>query len=210
MAINYDFYKTSGALAGDKEQWHVRPTDNGTTTTDELFEYIEKATTLSRADLKAAVEALAAHMARQLSEGRRVHIEGLGHFAISMTGKITTDQNGEPHLRNAAVRDILFRPDESLKGRLAATSFSSKHHRGQHSAGISQDDIIEALPMLAAEKGFFNVAEFRRHFHLTQTTAHRHLKRLCTEGYIIREGSRNCALYRPAADKEEAQTPGES
>lgn len=109
MAIHYDFYPNSGIA--DEGQWHVRALESETVEAPTLFERIEQRSTLTQADMKGALSALVAGIAEALKDGNRVHLEGLGHFSVSIKGKVVTTEDGALRLDKAGVRSILFRPD---------------------------------------------------------------------------------------------------
>ncbi len=194
MAIEYDFYKSAGIIE-EEEHWHVRLVNNGTATTDDLIGSISHATTLAPADLKAAICALTSGIAANLSEGRNVHIEGLGYFSPAISGEVKKDKNGRLALRHAKIRTVNFRPEKDFTRMFHGVSFSSSRHRGNASAAVDEEKLPEVLSGLCGEKGYFTAAEFRRALHLTYATANRWLRKLREEGVIKNTGSRNLALY---------------
>ncbi len=201
MAINYDFYKSGGIFAAE-EQWHVRLVENGTTETAEIMEHIERATSLTVADLKGAIEALAGQIADNLAGGRSVHIDGLGHFSLSIGGEVVQDEEGKLRLKHAAVRSVNFRPEAALMRRLDGATFTVKQHRGRRSADVDETTLPTTLAALCRERGHFTVNAFRQTLGLTRTTAHRLLHRLCDEDRIENIGSPRFALYRLKSEAE--------
>ncbi len=204
MAINYDFYKTTGVLAAD-DKWYVRAVDNGTAETEELMQYIQEGTTLTTSDLKGALDALAVQIRRQLADGRNVHIEGLGHFSLSIGGEVTTDSKGRLRLKQPAVRTVNFRPDAGLLRHLSNASFTSSAHRGRHSEAVSEAELPAAIDRLCATTGHFTAAQFRKALRLTSSTAGRLLRRLCSEGRLVNIGSRSFGLYCRAEQAAESE-----
>ncbi len=196
MAINYDFYETTGHFAGEEKQWHVRVVASGTVQTEEMMERIERSTTLTKADLKAALGAFVEQIGSHLADGKNVHIEGLGHFSLSIGGEVQQTEEGKLRLRNAAVRTVNFRPESALMHCLSRAKFTSSAHRGRQSAAIDEAQLPLLLADLSKEKGHFTTQEFQKAFHLTASTARRHLLRLCAEGGIENIGSPRFALYR--------------
>ncbi len=200
MAINYDFYKTTGVF-GTEEKWYPRIVDNGTVETEDMMQHIETATTLTMPDLKGALTAFISHITRHLEEGRNVHIDGLGHFSLSIGGEVVQDEEGKLRLKQPSIRSVNFRPEPDFMRRLNRATFTSKSRRGRHSAGVDETKLPSILTALCAEKGHFTSQAFQKALHLTHSTAHRHLSRLCAEGVIENIGSPRLALYRMKGQK---------
>ncbi len=200
MAIHYDFYKTTGHYADEKNPWHVRIVRNGKTETDEMMERIEKNTALTVADLKGALDAFVSQIAENLEDGRTVHIDGLGHFSLSIDGEVQETEDGKLRLKHAAVRSVNFRPEPSLLRRLSSATFTSKDHLGRHSAALDEAELPATLAALCEKKGYFNTRDFRKAFDLTHTTAQRRLQSLCAACVLENIGSPRYALYRLKAE----------
>ncbi len=195
MAINYDFYKPAG-IFDDAEVWHIRAVNNGTVETEEMIERIAHATTLTRADLKAALSALAAEATEHLREGKHVHIEGLGYLSPSIGGEVDKDKNGQLRLQQAGIKTVRFRPETALMDALQDVSFTSKHHLGTQSATIADEHLPAMLTQLSEQKGHFTAQDFRIALHLSDTTARRRLKQLIANGVIKNIGTAKYALYK--------------
>ncbi len=196
MAIHYDFYKTTGHYADEKKPWHVRLVRNGTTETEDMMQRIEEGTTLTISDLKGALDAFVSQIVQSLEDGRTVHIDGLGHFSLSIGGDVVQTEDGKLRLKRAAVRSVNFRAEPSLLRRLSSATFTSKDHRGRRSAAVNETELPAVLAALCEGKGYFTSRDFRQALHLTSTTANRRLRGLCDEGVIENVGSPRFALYR--------------
>ncbi len=200
MAVNYDFYKTGGALAKGKEKWHVRVVENDTTRSEEMTAAIEEATSLTVADMKAALEAMKQFVARQLKSGRRVRIEGLGYLSLAMDGEVVRDKENRLRLKNPHVRTVKFQPEAELMHLLHNTDFTSQYHRGRTSANLDEEALHEAARLLTERKGFFTFKEFCAETALTRSTARRRLNKLQDEGHVGNIGRPNVGLYRYTAE----------
>jgi predicted histone-like DNA-binding protein len=86
MSLHYDFYENPVSKDSDKRpKLHARVVTEGTMTTDQLAQYIHEVCTLSTADVKASLIALVEVMAGELASGRRIHLEGLGYFQLTLS-----------------------------------------------------------------------------------------------------------------------------
>ncbi len=195
MAINYDFYKTTGAL-NENAKWFVRPVGNTTVGTDEIIREVVKSTTLTEADLKAALSAISEHLSRHLKTGRNVHLDGIGHFSISIGGRIECDKNDRPRLKNAKIRSVNFRTAPALQNSLRGATFTAAGHKGHHSSSYNEAELMAVVEKLCRQKGQFTRAQFAQALNIAPSTAYQRLKRLCAEGKIVNAGTRAQSLYR--------------
>ena len=75
MTVAYKLLKTGGKLPKNKDL-RIVVHENMTVGMDRMGKNIEKATTLTTADLTGSLDALKAEIAYQLMEGNRVHLPG--------------------------------------------------------------------------------------------------------------------------------------
>ncbi len=73
MTVAYKLLKTGGKLPKNKDL-RIVVHENMTVGMDRMGKNIEKATTLTTADLTGSLDALKAEIAYQLMEGNRVHL----------------------------------------------------------------------------------------------------------------------------------------
>ena len=77
----------------------------------------------TKADVKAVVEGLSHLLARRLSSGTSVHLEGIGYFSVGITAPTFSDPS-EINARQIKVRTVDFRPEKKLIEEIAQkTSF---------------------------------------------------------------------------------------
>ena len=194
MAIEYDFYKTHGALA-DKSPYHVRTVDHDTVDTETLIKRIQQGTTLTIPDLKGAISALSQEITHHLKEGRKVYLEGLGYFSLSIDGEVVTDKNDKLHLKNPRVRTVKFLPEEQMMKQMGELSFSCQGHKGRHSQPQSETSIAEAIQQLLAEKPVFTARDFFKAANVTSATGYRILKKWVAERKIQNIGTPTHQLF---------------
>ena len=194
MAIEYDFYKTHGALA-DKNSYHVRTVDHDTVNTDMLIQHIQQGTTLTVPDLKGAVSALSQEIIKNLQEGRKVYLEGLGYFSLSIDGTVVRDKNDQLRLKSPRVRTIKFQPEEQVMKQMSDLSFSCQGHKGQQSKPQDEASVNRVIAYLLKEKPIFTAREFFAAAQVTSATGYRILKKLVAEGKLTNVGTSRNKLY---------------
>lgn len=84
MALKYEFYRNPNCATTNKKRYHARIVPNGRISTDRLAKEIQKESSLTVADVKSVLIALADKMAEHLGDGRKVHLEGIGYFQVNL------------------------------------------------------------------------------------------------------------------------------
>ena len=194
MSIEFDFYKTNGALA-HQDAYHVRVVDNITVSTETLISRIQQGTTLTRPDLEGAISALSQAIINELKEGRKVHLKNLGYFSLAIDGKVDTDKNGQLRLKSPCVRTVKFKPEEQFMKQMGNVSFSCRQHKGRHSQELDDAKITQIIEQLLNDKAFFNARDFCRAAHVTTSTGYRILKRLQDAEILQNIGSPKNKIY---------------
>lgn len=194
MAIHYDFYPNSGIA--DEGQWHVRALEGETVEAPTLFERIEQRSTLTQADMKGALSALVAGIAEALKDGNRVHLEGLGHFSVSIKGKVVTTEDGALRLDKAGVRSILFRPDRSFLQRLSTADFIRNSKQGRHSPAVSDEVVLAAIGQLEESGQAATCKTLSQRLRMAPATTYRRLQSFQERGLVQRSFVGSTAVYR--------------
>jgi predicted histone-like DNA-binding protein len=87
-----------------EDKWWFRIAPVRTRTLKEMVQHIEDASSLTRGDVLAAVEALVAQLRRALVQGESVRIDGLGTFRLSAQGLADThDARLDPQQLNVTL-----------------------------------------------------------------------------------------------------------
>lgn len=195
MSINYDFYKRTGHLAEAGETHFVRPISRGVIETDEVAAGIERASSLTEADVKATLLAVADRLVRALHDGYTFHLEGVGYFSPRIDGEIARNAEGALRLRNAAVSGINFRPEKRLLAKMSGARFTSAEHAGRHSHPLTPDGLLDVARRLTADGNFFTPTQFSAAAGLTRTQAYTRLQRAEQDGLLRNIGTPYRKLY---------------
>lgn len=199
MAIKYSWYENPNASGEENDQdrgLHPRPIMNGKTTMKQLCREVQHSSALSVGDVMNAIDNLTRICGRDLSEGREVHIEGLGYFAptLETVGKVT--RSTKQKYRKVRLKGISFRPDAKLKRMVdEAKMYTSKY--ANHSARLSDEEIDKRLTDHFARHDALTRFEFERLCSMTRSTATLHLRRLREAGKLKNVGRPQQPVYRP-------------
>lgn len=81
MPIEYAIYeKPSQGENEEGNNYHVRLVPGGTITTKKFAKEIEVSTSMTKGDVTKMFSIISQLLSQYLSDGKRVHIEGLGYF----------------------------------------------------------------------------------------------------------------------------------
>ena len=186
MAILFEWYETpvpnNETDETEKTTIHARITLNGKVGTDEIRRKIQKRSSLTETDVSAVLDALSHVMGEELSEGRQVHLDGIGYFYPTLKSE----------------KGIKFRADRALKDEVGNVKLKNFRHSG-HSGKLSDVEIDMRLKAYFAEHQLMTRADFQRICGFMRSKAAEHLKRLNAEGKIENIGRKTQPIYVPAA-----------
>ena len=196
MSILYEFYRNPESPESKKKRYHARVVPAGRISTDQLAEEIQKESSLTVADVKSVLIALADKLGEHLGEGRKVHLEGIGYFRLTLSAPSDITPTNM-HRQRISIKAVDFRADTSLKKDLAE---NAQFKRTEHKHRSALLDVYEIDALLV---DFFETNQYltRRRFEqlcdFTPSTAARHLKRLLDEGRLKNTNTKQSPVYEP-------------
>lgn len=196
MSLRYDFYENPSRKDSTKPpKLHTRVVTSGTTDTHRIIEYIHSVSTLTSADVKASLISLIEAMANELASGRRVHLEGLGYFQLTLSSPPVRSPK-EIRAESIRVKSVAFRPEASFKKRFRGLPVKRAKIK-QHSDRRSALEIDELLKSYFLNHPHITRRSFCSLCGFTESTGKRHLRQLVADGKLHNIGYRNFPLYEP-------------
>lgn len=196
MGLEYDFYQNPIPKGSNrKPRLHARVVTNGTTTTEELARAIQDRSSLTTGDVKGVLDLLSNLLIHELSYGRRVHIEGLGYFQLTLEcPPVKTEK--DIRAESIKVRSVVFRAEEALKDRARGISVKRvrRKHKSKKYSDIEVDGLLTSHFM---DNDFVTAYDFRRICGFTPATAGRRLRKLVEDQKLSRLGHRRSSIYVP-------------
>lgn len=153
---------------------------------------------LSAGELEHTLDDLQRVMLHEMEMGKAVCQPGIGTFRLSLKGDIEMI-DGRYHGCDVRVAGINFQPDRKLRSK--AMSFSVNQEPYGQAFDTEDDDINQRLTALFANHDTVTHKDVRHALELT-LTPHRIsalLKRLVSEGRLLREGTGCQTRYRAAS-----------
>ena len=196
MSAEYDFYKNPIPKGSNrKPRLHARIVPRGTVDSDMLAEEIHDASSLTPGDVEATITMLSKMIIRNLKEGNRIHIKGLGYLEMTLQCPAIKDPK-EIRAESIQFKSVAFRPEIGLKKELSTTRFVRAVYK-KHSKNRSAAEIDELLTRYYSTHESIARQECQQLCGFTKGTANRRLAELVKEGKLKKEGLHKFPVYAP-------------
>ena len=188
MAINIEWQVKPPGKHDSKPQMFPRITDSEIVNEQQLAELVASHGTLSRGNVKTALNDLAEVIAGLLKEGKTISIPSLGSFKLSIGTDSEIPPDSDRRMQNIIVRGVNFQPDQELLDAIGKPTFLWKPTTGVAIAPTLEQIIPQLLIYFNAHDSITR-DEFERIFGLKRTTAYMRLKELKEMGVIQTVGN---------------------
>ena len=196
MSIQYEFYRNPNSQGTNKKRYHARVVPAGRISTDQLAEEIQKESSLTVADVKSVLIALADKLGEHLGEGRKVHLEGIGYFQVNLQCKEEVRTMHAVRSENIEFKSVSFRADNDLKKTLKEQKIQRSRLK-PHSMPMTEQQIDMKLTEHFAQKPIITRREFQILCLQVKPTACRILRKLVEEGKLKNISTQQNPVYVP-------------
>ena len=196
MSIQYEFYRNPNSQGTKKKRYHARVVPAGRISTDDLAEEIQKECTLTVADVKSVLIALADKMGEHLGEGRKVYLEGIGYFQVNLRCKEEVRTMSGIRSENIEFKSVSFRADIDLKKNLQNQKIRRSRNK-PHSMPMTEKEIDEKLTKHFASNPILTRRDFQFLCIQMKPTACRILRKLVEEGKLKNISTPRNPVYVP-------------
>lgn len=197
--IYFDLQKINNLSADNDSCYYPVVANPGKVTFAQLSDQIAHANTCTKADIEGVVSALVEAIVSHLSSGSRVEVKGLGSFYVKPTCDIpiryTDDKNIARHIR---VGQINFMPAKTLLTALEQVKFHRTSHPAPQRPTHTDEEIMALWQQYVEQSGERLVTRraFQKFTGYSRTHAIVTLRRLTSEGLIVKGGLPNSPYYR--------------
>jgi len=151
---------------------------------------------VTETDVVAVLDALSHALGEELAEGKQVHLDGIGFFRPNLTTTEPVTAETKRKTTKVKLKGIVYRPDRVLmdevgKVKVMRTRFPF------HSSRLADEEIDALLEEYFTTHDFIQRKSFQFLCRMVQTTANRHLHRLCEEGKLKNVGLPKQPVYKP-------------
>lgn len=198
MSAFFDTYKSPPRKDG-KVSIHPRLVSPNRFSSAQMMSEQEHATTLTRHDLRAALSAVSAYLTAQLSEGGRVHLDGIGTFSIVPHFSEPKFDGDKVNGKDVTFKRIVFTPTRRMQQDIKA-SIHFEHHQGYHGHEVDEANAMLLLREYFLLNHSISVREFGRLAKVCTTQARQLLLSLMEKGRLTRRRIGTAYLYEPNPD----------
>lgn len=196
MALKYEFYRNPNCATTNKKRYHARIVPNGRISTDRLAKEIQKESSLTVADVKSVLIALADKMAEHLGDGRKVYLEGIGYFQVNLHCKEEVRTMHGARSENIEFKSVSFRADANLKKSLKKEKIQRSKNK-PHSMPITEKEIDAKLTEYFAQNPILTRRDFEFLCMQVKSTACRTLRKLVEAGKLKNVSTPRNPVYVP-------------
>lgn len=194
MAIPFEFYANPNPDPEAPRRYHPRVVAKGTVTLKDIVETVSARSTLSAADLNAAVTAIEQVVSENLANGYRVRLDGLGSFSLTLSAPQVDDPT-KLRAPNVSVKSVSFSPEKAFVSHSQRMGFERSADK-PHSAEVTTDEVKVMVTEYLETHPFIRRADIERLAGLTKSTAQRVMRTLLRGGFLVNiSGDEHHPLY---------------
>ena len=205
MSISFDWYENprTNGQQDEPAALHPRIRLNGSVGTAQLAAEIQQATSLTRGDVRAALEALSQAGGSALADGQRVHLVGIGYFAPVLECVEPVTRDTKRKTATVRLKAIRFQADKQLRAEVGRVQVEPLNLRNLSASLPTDDELQRRVAAFLKENGFMRRMDFQRLCGLSRTTATRRLHKLCEDGFLVNRGTLRQPVYVAVMPQEQ-------
>ena len=196
----YEIIRNPG-FKDDEKNFFVAPVCEGVFNTEDLIRSVAHGSTLSSADMKAALTAIVETLAEALATGKRVKLDGLGSFSLKLTTDADINDTDEKIGKKISIKTVKFLPAKELLQKMGKVTFQ----RTQNPRTVQWDELPqdqeERLVAFLRQNAFLRRTDAEHIWHCKRTTASRLLNSFCEKGIIRNAGTPRMPIYVLASNE---------
>lgn len=177
MKVEYDLYKSPPREVDGKEvvHLHARVARSKTISIWSLGDDIQKATSLTKSDLRAVLCEMSDRFVEELQKGNCVHIDGIGYFQMTLSCPGDVEKEGEVRAESIRFKSVVYKPEKAICGKLEGLKFI-RSERGGHTKNYSDIELMGILSDYFKYNSHITRLELERVCGMTRSTAYRRIK----------------------------------
>lgn len=213
--INFSVHRNPQPDSEGNATFQVRNENYRTMTTNELLSHLEYNGLARRELMEMALAVLQKEIVEQVTDNKRLHLNGIGTFFLKLGFRHRKDENGKeikPHFtdpdsitgNDVAIETISFTPDSGLLGLMQRYSYSFENVNKKGTVGksavIDLEQIKSTLQDYFKENNQITASQFRALFKQTKYKSEKFLEELVSgpSPYLKRERVGKMFIYRLA------------
>ncbi len=194
MSIKFDIHSIENSNGSGEQRLFARPQYAQPLSLKQLEESISHSCTLTASDIRGVLAALSHVMTTELAAGHRVHLPGIGYFALKV-GLNMPEGRAKPKGNQLYASSIRFRPETSVMTDLRQRVSFERMEGTTRSHKYNPDEMAEKVKTYLATHRFLNRKTMEEEFGLRKSAALRWLKQLTEQGILVKDGPKSSPVY---------------
>lgn len=196
MDIHYDIHTLKNAEGEGEERKYVVLQQRAPLTEEEMEKQIQDACSLTKGDVKAVLSEIKDMVVRQLSQGSRVCLPGIGWLSLSAgLTKAAQDPGHKVTGKNIYLRGIQFREDKNLFTEIAhQVNFVNSKYTSLSVSYIA-DELWSKMSDYLSRNAFITSRIMRTEFGLSEYKTREWIRYFVEEGKFRKEGNKHMGIY---------------
>lgn len=194
MPVKFDLYNNPEKEGVISPKLHAKVITGGVVDTRNLGESINKKCSLTPSDVWGVLTALRTEFYEAFSQGYSVHLEGIGHFSLSLKCEPDVDPKYVSS-KDIKVKGIRFVPEKELLEMLKAVQFEHDTDDSRHSSDMDHPEMMIKIDRYFSENQFLRRVDFEKMTGFNKSKALRTLKELVKNGVLKNVGTVNMPMY---------------
>lgn len=196
MAIRYEIHNIENSQGTGKERQYVQTIQSRGLTPQSLARAIQDMSSATEGDVNSVLSALTYFAQRELAQGGRFHLPGIGYLTLSVGFKEPPERSDKKiTARQLRVRTINFRPEKQLLNGVRRDTTFEKSERSIVSVRYTADELWTQMDGFLTEKHYITRQQMMTRFGLSPYLTRQWLDRFVAEGRLRAEGSRAQRIY---------------
>ena len=187
--IHYMVHPTPMKEGDEVQTYHARQCLKYTIRTKDLAEHIARHALIDEGVFYMVMERLKMELAEQLLNGRDLHLDGIGRFALQLGTRKVKNEEGKMERKTylnpndltaheMTIEGITFVPDKAMLDRLQEEEVTFKRVKGGYKQTVTQSQLIGTLANYCQERGSFSRRTVERLFGISRYRAQQLLDKL--------------------------------
>ena len=196
MDIHYDIHTLNNAEGEGKERKYVVLQQREPMTEEEMEKQIQENCSLTASDVKAVLSEIKSMVVRQLSQGSRFCLPGIGWLLLSAgLAKAAQDPNHKITGKDIYLRGIQFREDKKLFTEIThQVNFVNSKYTSL-SVNYTTEELWSKVSNYLSHNTFITRKIMRSEFGLSEYKFNQWLKRFVEESKLVKEGTKHMSFY---------------
>ncbi len=196
MAIKYEIHTMKNVAGTGQDRKFVRIHRNEPLDEDEMETAIEHSCTATRADVRGVLAALGELARRELAEGNRFHIPGIGWFGVTASLSKEAQEPGHKITgKDIYPSGIQFQPEEDFYNKVTEGMQFKQSPFTTRSKVYDEETLWQLLDEHLDQHGYITRSEFCQLAGLAKGTGIKWLNVFLEKGMLRQGGTRHQILY---------------